>query len=202
MKKISLEKTKDIIDYVGFPCSNPEALMRSLNIFMKQYEQIKSAPQPDKRTIKKQINQDQESMSEHYKLNEESLLHSYALIGNYDKSLMKVGLSEKQIDNALTVLLLTLDINQREKSGIDKLLDKAIGDIPETSQPKFKNVFLCGLLPRIYEEHFDRKFGVSQSSITNKNSGPSIRFVKIVSEHMKLDMKEAAIAKAYKDFKK
>ena len=201
MKELSLQRTNDIISYVGYPCSNPEALMRSLNTFIKQYEQVKNAPQPDKRTKKKQIRQDQESLSEFYKRSEESLLHSYALIGSRKKSLKEKGLSAQQIDNALTALLLTLDINQREKDEMDKLLDKAISDIPETRQPQFKKVFLCGLLPRVYEEHFERKFGVSQSSITNKNSGPGVRFIKAVSELMELDMKEAAIAKAYKDFK-
>ena len=201
MQKFSLEKTNDVIDFVGLSCGNPEALMRSLNIFVEQYEQVKNVPQPDKRTKKKQIRQDQESMTEFYKLYEESLLHSYALIGSREKILKEKGLSAQQIDSALTALLLTLDINQRERDEMDKLVDKAIGDIPETRQPKFKNVFLCGLLPRIYEEHFERKFGVSQSSITNKNSGPGVRFIKAVSEHMKLDMKEAAIAKACRGFK-
>ncbi len=201
MSDITLSQVKSIIEYVGHPCEEPESLAKALNIFIKQYEQIKDKPQPDKRAKKNNLNQDRESFTEWYDAFEENLLSSYSLIGNGKDSLLSRGLSEEQVDTALTVLLFALDNNQNERSKADGLIESAINSIPDKPQAKFKNVFLCGLLPRIYEEHFGLTFGTSQASLSNKVGGPGVRFIKIISEHMGIGMSETAIAQSYKRFK-
>lgn len=201
MSDITLSQVKSIIEYVGHPCEDPENLAAALNIFVQQYETIKDKPQPDKRTKKKELNQNKKSFTEWHDVFEESLLSSYSLIGNGKESLLSRGLSEEQIDTALTVLLFALDNNQKERGKADGFIESAINSIPDKPQAKFKNVFLCGLLPSIYEEYFGMEFGISQSSLTNKVGGPGVRFVKAVSEYMNIPMKEANIAQSYKRFK-
>lgn len=201
MSYITLNQVKDIIEYVRFPCEEPENLERALNIFIGQYEQIKDSPQPSKRTEKNEIKKDHTNFMRLYERYTKDLLSSYILIESKKELLLAQGLSKQQVEIALLVILTTQEINEDEKKYADQLIEEQIKSIPEGPQIRFKNVFLCSLLPRIYETHFNRAFGTSRSDITNEYGGPGVRFIQAVSEHMGIPMKGPAIAQAYKRFK-
>ena len=184
MPKINLEEVNELITEVGLPCDQPESLMRALNIFFEQYETIKKNYPPSKRTEIKKLEKDKDQLLNWHDANTQALLGAYTLIEHNNKTLQSSGVSESEIKTSLFVLLKLLAISDQETTNTVQRIEELI-PLDSSSDLAPDSLMLYGILPKIYEDHFDRNFGVSYSDYSKEVSGPGVRFIQKIS--LKID---------------
>lgn len=208
IKNLNLGDIEEIIKEIEGPakkikitCLDPEGLCGALNFLIPAYQQVKNDGLKKKSSEKKRIKGDKEFYKSYFKRTIDNILSTYLTVKNDKKKLIDKGFSDNEINTAILVILTELRIQKTQAKQALALIDNALKHC-ETKIYTTESLFLYTILPNVYNKYFDRSFGTSQSSLTNENSGPGIRFIQAVTKHMGIEKKAGTIARSCKPDRK
>ena len=197
MRKFEIQDIEQLISAVGLPCDDPDFLMRSLNVLIGLYEECEKKKKPRKDKIRKDAKQNLNAHDAFIEKSRNSLAHFFFLMENYENKIVESEVDQARCDASIFVISKILKILEAETQEVRELYADKISSDGNKRQRTYQSSFLYAALPNYYEKHFDRKFGVSESSVDGKVSGPGVRFIKFVADFLEIPIKESGIKKGW-----
>lgn len=201
MRRFKIQDIERLISAVDLPCDDPDFLMRSLNVLIGFYEGCENKKKPRKDKVRKDAEEVLNAHSAFVEGSKDSLAHSFFLIENYKNKIIEDEIDQDRYDASILIISKILKILEAENQEVRGLYADKISSDGNKRQRTYKSSFLYVALPNYYEKHFNRKFGVSESSLGRKVSGPGVRFIKFIADFLEISIQESGIKKGWNGHK-